>query len=59
MAGANQTWMAILGPDVKATGKASEDQLYTNQIAPTIMGILNLKADSKTMPGKAFDLKLP
>lgn len=59
VAGANQTWIAILGPDVKPTGEASEDQLYTNQIAPTIMGILNLKADSKTMPGKALDLKFP
>ena len=59
VAGAEQTWLAILGPDVKATGEASEDQLYANQIAPTVMGILNLKADSKTMPGKALDLKFP
>ena len=57
--GADQTWMAILGPDVKATGEASEEQLFTNQIAPTIMKILNLKTDSKIMPGKALDLKFP
>ncbi|WP_419213966.1 sulfatase-like hydrolase/transferase [Maribacter sp. X9] len=57
--GGDQTWMALLGPEVKATGEVGEEQLYTNQIAPTIMGILNLKTDSKTMPGKALDLKFP
>lgn len=57
--GAEHTWMAVLGPDVKAMGEVSEKQLYTNQIAPTIMGILNLKTDPKMMPGKAFDLKFP
>ena len=57
VAGADQTWIAILGPDVKPTGEVSDDQLYSNQIAPTIMSILNLKAGSKTMPGKVLDLK--
>lgn len=59
VAGADHTWMAILGPDVQAIGEAGAEQLYTNQIAPTIMKILNLKTDPKSMPGKAMDLKFP
>jgi len=54
---ANQTWMAILGPNVKAIGEAGEEQLFTNQIAPTIMGILDFKIDKNKMPGEVLNLK--
>lgn len=55
--GANQTWMAILGPNVKAIGEAKEGQLLTNQIAPTILDLLALKVNSKMMPGRVLNLK--
>jgi hypothetical protein len=57
--GAEQTWMAILGPDVAATGEARKNQLYTNQIAPTVLKMLNMKIDSDKIPAKPIDLKLP
>jgi membrane-anchored protein YejM (alkaline phosphatase superfamily) len=57
--GANQTWMAVLGPNVKAIGEAGEEQLFANQIAPTIMNVFNLKTDTEKMPGKVLDLKFP
>lgn len=55
--GANQTWMAILGPNVKAIGEAGEEQLFTNQIAPTIMEILDFQLDENKMPGEVLNLK--
>jgi hypothetical protein len=51
--------MAILGPDVAATGEARKNQLYTNQIAPTVLKMLNMKIDSDKIPAKPIDLKLP
>lgn len=57
--GADQTWIALLGPQVKPTGEATKGQLFTNQIAPTILELLHMKTESKTMPGKPLDLKLP
>lgn len=57
--GADQTWMAILGPDVKSTGEVTAEQLFANQIAPTILEALNFKTDSKKMPGKPLNLKIP
>jgi hypothetical protein len=58
VAGAEQTWLAILGPDVSATGEASNEQLYTNQIAPTILKTLNMAIDNKEMPAKPIDFKI-
>lgn len=57
VAGAEQTWMAILGPNVNAIGEASNEQLFTSQIAPTVLKTLNMKIDTKKMPAKPFDLK--
>jgi hypothetical protein len=51
--------MAILGPDVAATGEASNNQLYTDQIAPTVLKMLNMKIDRTKMPAKPIDVKLP
>jgi hypothetical protein len=59
VAGAEQTWLAILGPDVTATGESSNKQLFTNQIAPTVLKTLNMKIDTKKMQANPFDLKLP
>ena len=57
--GAEQTWLAILGPGMKATGEASNNQLYTDQIAPTVLKMLNMKIDRTKMPAKPIDVKLP
>ena len=41
--GANQLWMAVLGPDTKATGEQKQpQQLYQKQIATTIASLLGL-----------------
>ncbi|WP_282179246.1 alkaline phosphatase family protein [Maribacter stanieri] len=54
--GAEHTWLAILGPDIKAIGEVSNGQLYTNQIAPTVAKILNLKIDAEVMLGNPLEL---
>ena len=59
VAGAEQTWLAILGPDVTASGEASNEQLYTTQIAPTVAKTLNIKIDSNKMPANSIDFKRP
>lgn len=52
--GADETWMAILGPNVKATGEGKEEQWYTNQIAPTVLQMLDSKWIDEEMKGKAM-----
>ncbi|WP_405410315.1 phosphoglyceromutase [Maribacter sp. Asnod1-A12] len=54
--GAEHTWLAILGPNVNSVGEATNEQLYTNQIAPTVTKILNLKTDKEKMPAKVLEL---
>jgi len=47
---ADQIWLAMIGPDTAPTGEAkTEQQLYQNQIAPTIAALLGLefKGDKK------------
>lgn len=55
--GAQHTWMAILGPNVKPVGEAVNGQLYTDQLAPTIAEILDVDVDIQTMPAKPINLK--
>lgn len=44
---ADQTWMAIMGPDVKPMGEVSKkSQVYTNQIVPIIEKVTELKAQN-------------
>ena len=41
---ADQIWLAMMGPDTAPTGEAKADQqLYQNQIAPTIASLLGLE----------------
>lgn len=47
--GADQTWIAILGPQVQATGEGKDEQLFTNQIAPTVLQILGSTAPYGTV----------
>lgn len=45
---ADQTWLAVLGPTIKAKGEIKESsQLYTNQIAATIAAIAGVDYDLK------------
>ncbi|SEB95572.1 Sulfatase [Maribacter dokdonensis] len=55
--GAQHTWMAILGPNLKSVGEAVDGQLYTDQLAPTIAKILDVDVDIQTMPAKPINLK--
>jgi hypothetical protein len=43
VAGANQTWMAIIGPDTPGLGEASvPGQIYNSQVAMTIAALLKI-----------------
>lgn len=55
--GAQETWLAILGPGLDGSGEAINNQIFTNQIAPTILGLLNLNEDVKDLPSKKIILK--
>jgi len=55
--GAEHTWIAILGPGVKAIGEVSNGQLFATQVAPTVAKILDLKINTEDMPANAIDIK--
>jgi hypothetical protein len=55
--GAGQVWMVMFGNGVKTLGEVtSDEQLYSNQIAPTILDLFNIKIDSKAIFGKPLDI---
>jgi phosphoglycerol transferase MdoB-like AlkP superfamily enzyme len=39
---ADQTWLAVIGPDTPATGEQKDNQIYQNQIARTIAALLRV-----------------
>lgn len=50
---AGGVWLITFGIGMEMLGEVSEnEQLYTNQIAPTIAEILVLQIENNTMPGK-------
>ncbi len=53
--GADQIWMAILGPDTPALGEVKGTQHYQNQIAQTVAALLGLHYESKNATGKILD----
>lgn len=54
---AGEVWFMAFGAGVKAKGEVSENQqLYTNQIAPTIMHILSMDFE-KDMPGNPIEIE--
>jgi len=55
--GAEHTWIAILGPNVNPVGEVNNGQLFADQIAPTLVKILSLKSDDKSMSAKPINLK--
>lgn len=51
-------WLISFGKGVSSKGEVSkQEQLYTKQIAPTVLEILNLEIDEHKMNGKPFNLK--
>ena len=56
--GANEVWLIVFGKGVKPLGEVTKkEQLYTNQIAPTVLELLDLKSDSKKMKGSSLNFK--
>ncbi|HMB64962.1 MAG TPA: alkaline phosphatase family protein [Eudoraea sp.] len=55
--GAGQVWLISFGSTVAPLGEVDrEEQLYSSQIAPTILFLLRLKARPGTMTGKPINL---
>ena len=52
----NQTWLAIIGPQMKPKGEVVDQvQIYTNQIAATILDLLNVTVNRKDMGESLID----
>jgi hypothetical protein len=57
--GAGEVWMVIFGNGIAPLGEiAKSEQLFSNQIAPTVIQLLNLEIDKQKMPGRALDIFL-
>ncbi len=55
--GAGGVWLVAFGKGVKTSGEVGgKGQLYSNQIAPTILALLGLSIDSDQMPGAPIEL---
>ena len=55
--GADQVWLIAFGKNIKTLGEVdSEEQLYSNQIAPTLLHLLDIKVDKKAMIGKPLNI---
>lgn len=58
VAGATQTWLAVLGPKLEKKGEMKEDlQLYNNQVAATVLELLKVPVSNKEM-GKSIPIIL-
>ncbi|SNY95297.1 alkaline phosphatase family protein [Flagellimonas pacifica] len=55
--GAGQVWLVAFGKNVRALGEVSaQEQLYTNQVAPTILKLLGMPINQKEIDGTPFKL---
>ncbi len=55
--GAGSVWMVLFGKGISTKGEISiDEQLYSNQIAPTVLKRLGLKIDPNQMEGKPLEL---
>jgi len=55
--GAGSVWMVVFGKGVTPKGEVKQQEhLYSNQIAPTVLKVLGLKADPNKMKGKPLDI---
>ena len=53
---AGEVWMLLFGKGVSVKGEVSaKEQLYSNQIAPSILKALDLQIDTTKMKGKPLD----
>jgi hypothetical protein len=53
--GAEQVWMAVLGPDTPPAGEVNQpEKLFQNQIAATVAALLGLEYESKLPVGEAI-----
>lgn len=56
VAGADQVWLVVFGNSVEATGEATaKEQLYSNQIAPTILRFFDAAKDAQ-MKGQPLQI---
>ena len=58
VAGADQIWLAALGPDTPATGEARSGQLYQNQVAATLAALLGQAYAPTPATGKPVEAVL-
>lgn len=55
---AGEVWFICFGKGVGAKGEITiDEQLYSNQIAPTILDLLKIKKDKNLMPSEPIKLK--
>lgn len=48
--GSDETWLAIIGPNISPKGEVkSKEQLFNNQVAATVLEILEVKVDTSKM----------
>lgn len=50
--GADEIWIAMIGPTVKSTGESKSGQLYQNQVAATVAAFVGLTYEPKPGAGK-------
>ncbi len=56
--GADEIWIAILGPDTEPLGEVNQDsQFYQNQVAATVAGLLGVTYEGDKI-GKTIDLAI-
>ena len=58
VAGADQIWLAALGPDTPATGESLAGQLYQNQVAATLAQLLGVAYAPTPQTGKPIEAVL-
>lgn len=55
--GAGSVWIVLFGEGVSPKGEVKQrEQLHSDQIAPTVLKMLGLKADPNQMKGKPLDI---
>lgn len=58
VSGADQTWLIMFGAGVAAKGEIKEqEQLFTNQVAPTVRMLLGLTPETESGFGSPIDLE--
>ncbi|MCW9706636.1 alkaline phosphatase family protein [Fodinibius salsisoli] len=53
--GADEVWLAVIGPDSPALGEVEKGQLYQTQVAQTVAYLLGLEYENKKPVGQVID----